>query len=497
MTRSPRHSGIRRFVIATVASLAVVFTITVVLCVVYIEDLVRYRYMSLICSEDDEAQARGVSYLILHADDPKVIAHAESMLPDADDRCFDALVHGLTQAEVWGPRFEAGWVRYLTRQVNQPNPARRTHLAVELGKLLWKRGPHADDPRLVDVVRQLLNDDEDQVRLNALSAAAALPGSQRAELIRIVADDHVPEIAKHAWIMLNLLGEGDELDRPAAVPDAYLAQRPIAPPDDAADVVHQLAWLEKIPTAGVPSAEMTDDTPDLIRIHSVRVSQEATPTDLMRVFNAEAPETRDLACITALKRFTPEQNRELAKELILRFTNAYRMSGAILAGLLPIEALDERLIELLRSRAESGDDWIVQQHYKLALAMHRLLPEPPAPGGFDPRALMGRRDIPKTTMILALAHTGDLAGFDWLLNPFAEPPADLVLVFDALRYWPVVRRYLPDAPEFSYWADESVQRMEIEVLRDWYLLNRPTLVFDPTTRQFNAEGAEDTEQKRD
>lgn len=490
MPPTTRHSGIRRFVIASIASLAIVFTVTIVLCIVYIDDLVRIRYMSLICSDDDEQQARGVSYLITHADDPKVIASADAMLPDADDRCFDALVHGLTVAGVWGPNFEAGWVRYLTMQVDQPDPNRRTHLAVELGKLLWKRGPHSDDPRLVDVVRQLLADDDAQVRLNALSAAAALPSSQRTELIRIVVGDDEPEIAKHAWIMLQLLGESESIERPANIPPAYFDERPIAPPDDAADVVHQLAWLEKIGVGAVPMPDLTDDTPDLIRLHSVRVGEDATPDDLLRVFNADAPEMRDLACVTAIARFTDEQNRELAKELILRFTNAYRTSGAILAGLLPTEAIDERLFELLQLRADSGDDWIVQQHYKLALAMHGL-----AQDGFNPQALMGRRDIPKTTMIFALAHTGDLAGFDWLLNPFAEPPVDLVLVFDAMRYWPVVRRYLPDAPEFSYWATAPVQRTEIEVLRDWYLLNRPSLKFDKATRQFTTESTEDTESK--
>lgn len=485
MTPSPRHFGIRRFAIATIASLAVVFTVTVVLCIVYIDDLVRIRYMSLICSTDDEQQARGVSYLITHADDQKVIADADAMLPDADDRCFDALVHGLTVAGVWGPNFEAGWVRYLTKRVDQPDPNRRTHLAVELGKLLWKRGPHSDDPRLVEVVGQLLEDDDAQVRLNALSAAAALPSSQRRDLIRTVAGDDEAEIAKHAWIMLNLLGADEGVERPANIPAAFYAQRPAAPPDDAADVVHQLAWLEKIGIAAVPTPDLSDDTPDLIRLHIVRVGEDSTPEDLMRVFNADAPEMRDLACMTAIARFTDEQNRELAKELILRFTNAYRTSGAILAGLLPTEALDERLLELLRLRAESGDDWIVQQHYKLALAMHGL-----APDGFNPQSLMGRRDIPKTTMILALAHTGDLAGFDWLLNPFAEPPVDLVLVFDAMRYWSVVRRYLPDAPEFSYWATAPVQRTEIEILRDWYLLNRPSLKFDKATRQFTAKNPE-------
>ena len=490
MTTAPRHSGIRRFVVASIASLAVVFTVTVVLCIVYIDDLVRIRYMGLICSEDDEQQARGVSYLITHADDPDVIAAADAMLPDADDRCFDALVHGLTVAGVWGPNFEAGWVRYLTRQVDQPDPDRRTHLAVELGKLLWKRGPHSDDPRLVGVIRELLGDDEAQVRLNALSAAAALPTGQRVELIRIVAGDDEPEIAKHAWIMLRLLGEGEGVARPTNIPEAFFDERPAAPPDDAADVVHQLAWLEKIGVAAVPMPELTDDTPDLIRLHAVRVGEDAKPDDLMRVFNADAPEMRDLACVTAILRFTPEQNRELAKELILRFTNAYRTSGAILAGLLPTEALDDRLLELLRLRADSGDDWIVQQHYKLALAMHGL-----ADDGFRPQSLMGRRDIPKTTMILALAHSGDLAGFDWLLNPFAEPPVDLLLVFDAMRYWPVVRRYLPDAPEFSYWATAPVQRTEVEALRDWYLLNRPSLEFNETKRQFTTEGTEDTESK--
>ena len=58
------------------------------------------------------------------------------------------------------------------------------------------------------------------------------------------------------------------------------------------------------------------------------------------------------------------------------------------------------------------------------------------------------------------------------------------MVFDQLRYGPVLRRYLPGLPEFWAWADRDRQRFQIDVIRDWYLLHRHELEFDSAGRVF-------------
>ncbi len=82
-----------------------------------------------------------------------------------------------------------------------------------------------------------------------------------------------------------------------------------------------------------------------------------------------------------------------------------------------------------------------------------------------------------TTVLLAMLHRGGDArrrALDFLFNPRGEPVLDLIELFDRLRWWHVVRRYLPEplaerAP-FWVWADEELEAFQLDVLRDGYLL---------------------------
>ena len=49
---------------------------------------------------------------------------------------------------------------------------------------------------------------------------------------------------------------------------------------------------------------------------------------------------------------------------------------------------------------------------------------------------------------------------------------DLIDLLVHKRWWRVLKKYLPaDAPlDLSLWADEEVQQFQIDVLRNWYLL---------------------------
>jgi hypothetical protein len=60
----------------------------------------------------------------------------------------------------------------------------------------------------------------------------------------------------------------------------------------------------------------------------------------------------------------------------------------------------------------------------------------------------------------------------------------LPVLMDEFRYQRILRRYLPQMPGVWLWADRSVQRFQADVVREWYLLMRPGLVWNAATQQF-------------
>jgi hypothetical protein len=438
--------------------------LTVVVAYANRDALIRWRYMSWLSSDDPKSAERGVSYLIRHAGEPAVMDHVRSLMRDCDDRTFDRLVAALSTAGHWGSNLHEGWVRYLVRRLEGADPRQRGAIAVELGKLRWRRLPGHDDPRLAPAIQKLLGDPDGFVRLNALSAAACLPDPSRVKLVESMLNDPEPEVARHASIMREILAGAD--------PPASSTL-----PSEANSTLRQLAKLELMParSADIPIAS---GMPAMIRLQAVRVSRLSQPADLSDVFDEPEAALRDLACWAATQRFTPGECRELAKELIASFSPRQRMAGAMLGGM---AEKDGRLMELLAYRAEQGDDWTVQQHYRLALAMQGVAPE-----GFEPISLLGKDRFPHTTLLMAMVHMGRLEAIDWLLEPFGSPPVDLRLVLDTLRFQHVLMRYVP-MPAVGYWADPPTQARQIDYLRDWHLIRRPELVFDPARRRFTSQ----------
>lgn len=424
--------------------------------------LARWYYMAKLASAEDEQAIRGVNYLARHVDDPLVMDHARRLMRDGDDRTFDRVVLALSSAGTWGPNVADGWLRHLAGRIDSPDAKQRSAIAVELGKIAWLKRPGADDPRLLRTVQKLIADPDASVRLNALSAAACLKGDPRMKMVRSAAKDSEQVVARHATIMLQLLTN--------AVP----SEESPALPAEANSTLRQLAKLEIMPAK---SAEMTiaADAAPMIRLQTVRVSRTSQPADLMPVFDAPESTLRDLACLAALERFTADQCRELAKDLIASFSAPQRKAGAILGGMVQ---KDGKLLELMRYRAGQSEDWVVQQHYKLGLWMQGH-----AAPGFDPAALLANEKMERTTLILALLHMGRLEGMDWLLNPFGSPPVDLRVALVTARFGHVMARYLP-APSIGYWADAKVQLLQVDRLRDWHLIHRPDLAFDSKQRRF-------------
>ncbi len=491
----------RRFLIigiVSVITMVIALAITVALGVYYTDHVVRAVYLHRLQSEDPVDREKGVMYVQRHAgQDPALDAALRDILKTDDETLFYAVVRGLAGAGEWGPQYGEPWLRYAKRLIESDQPARRLDAAVQLGRLTYEGGRLADHPRTAELIGELLIDDDADVRFNALLAAANLPPDAVAPLLTRATRDREPLIARHAWIIRGLrrLGEADR-DWPALIADArpavapaivYAGRRlgadlpapapPTDPPPDASDAVKQLAHLESLPTSGA-MIEINDEMPDLIRLQAVRASATATPRDLMWVFESEIAAVRDLACVIAFERFDPSQVRELADALLRSFNRRQRMAGGILAGMLQP---DEERVELMKLRLDRDRDWLVRVHMRLGLAMlDRAEP------GFVHVAtgLLTRDDVPRTTIIMALLHMGRLDGTDYLLDPFAPAPVELTMVFDQLRFGPVLRRYLPPLPEFRVWADRDRQRFQIDVIRDWYLLHRHDLAFDDATHVF-------------
>ncbi|MBI1370662.1 MAG: hypothetical protein GC162_18650 [Planctomycetes bacterium] len=466
MSHPRPRKNLRRILRSSIITVLLVAGLTVLLAIRHADDLVRYSMMNRLCSSDPAKRDSAVMYVIAHINEPATLDRAKSMLDGADDACFDNIVRALAAAGAWGPGVGRPWLRYLSHRVDSGIAIQRSAIAVELGKTLWQRRPYHDDPSIPPLIEKLMIDKEPDVRFNALSAAACLPEPQRSKLLEQAASDPEAVIADHANIMLKLLAG-----------EPPVAPGPDAPAATANEMVKRLAALESMPTNST-RIEITPDMPDLIRLQAVRVSQTAMPDDLRRVFNADQPTTRDLAVLTAIDRFTPDQCRELAKELIMSFEDNSRMAGAMLGGM--VEP-DDDLMKFLKLRAEKSESWIVQQHYNLALLMQGQTVDK-----FDPVSLLAQPKVPRTTITMALLYLGNLEGADWMFNPFGDPPVALELLFDQLRYWPVVHHFLPGAPKFNCYAAPELERQQVDVLRDWYLLMRPGLRFDTKTHTFAA-----------
>lgn len=218
---------------------------------------------------------------------------------------------------------------------------------------------------------------------------------------------------------------------------------------------------------------LTGDKPPLLRVLTVAVDAEPHIGDLRPAFESALPTLRDLAAVVAADKFEDEKLAGMAESLLRDYNDHAKMGGAILAGLAGVQR------DLLHKRAAAEDVWAVQQVMRLGLWMQGEGDAEERDGW--PSSLLMRDDVPRTTVLLAMMHRGRVRdALDHLLAPRGQPPVDLVELLAELRWWHVLRRYLPDdAPPFWLWADPQLKRFQIDVLRDWWLLNRGCLTPAP------------------
>lgn len=451
--------------------------VTFALAALFMNDIRRYYHLSHLCDHDGSRRAAAMRYIIGQLGEPKVLAGAQAALEKADRRCFDDIVHGLAVAGRWGPGFGPPWVRYLSERAADGNPEQRCRIAVELGKMLWLRQPCHDDARIPPAIEGLMADEDPNVRMNALSAAACLPEPRRSEAIRAAENDPNERVKTRASYLLHGI-----IQRLDAMPHIHKELDKIDPD------MRLLAQMESVDGLWKP-IDITEDMPPMVRLQAVRVSTTSVPEDLWPLLGSDASVMRDLACTVATQRFDAAQCRALARKLIGAFDDSRRMSGVMLAALTDGTTSDAGLMIALRVRAGHPGSWLVEQHCKLALWM---LGEPPP--DFDPFLLIQHLRMPRSTMVMATLRAGHLEALDWLLNPFGEPPAGgiegLRILLGEYRYWHVLRRSFDPRivglaiHRFPLWTDQATQRGQLEFMRDDYLIYRPLLRFDPQRKVF-------------
>jgi len=228
-------------------------------------------------------------------------------------------------------------------------------------------------------------------------------------------------------------------------------------------------------------ARIPDDAPLLLRVAAAGREFGPSVQTLEPAYRSELPTLRDIACVRTLAGLPgsdPGAIEALTQSLLADYNDDAKKSGAILAG------MTRTNLDLLRKRYEAEDMPDVRVVMRLGLWMAGdgdILTPAVA------RSLLGREDLGVgSNVLLAMLHRGleDPAAareaLDYLLNPRGDPSIDLVELFDKFRWWYVMQAYLPrlfdePAPPFWLWADTELQRFQIDVLRDWYLIQRHTL----------------------
>lgn len=267
--------------------------------------------------------------------------------------------------------------------------------------------------------------------------------------------------------------------------DAAIKQSDIVTIAD--DPVAWLACVEGVPLAYEqkrgprsnigPPAEVHEQ----IRLAMLRAMEQPTVDDLLPLFLSEKSTIRDQACIIAVDRLPADQIALLIRRLmqpvdlkgdplkpVYRYHDGAKLSAAMLSGMTGQEtALLQRMAVDFADRA--GIIEIIQ----LALWMQKL--PVPGIGNMQTRAeqLLARDDLPYSTVLLALLHQREPVALERLLTPRGDQQPRLLPLLDEDRWWFVVEHYLPkDAPRLWVWADNELARFQLDLLRNWHVVNR-------------------------
>ncbi len=355
-------------------------------------------------------------------------------------------------------------LRRLVRQAEQGTPAQRAAIAQQAGAWALEERAVCRSGGFEALLDVLMREGRSGVRLRALRTNLLIG---RAEMPGDLANDDDPLIARHAHIIESLTGA-------CACPwptDVLMPPDWRGLPDEAGRVLGRYESA----APGSLAVDSFEGLPDLALVFAVRAAREATVDDLWPALGSEHASVRHAALLVAVERFDEAACEQLARDLMGTSHDEHRMSGALLVGLLgePGHVVED---QWRRERV-----WLVRQH--LAAARYMLGVDDGWADG-PAQGLLVRRDFADSAVWLAMLHRGDRRALDGVFKPFESNAGELVDLLDRRRFVFVLRRYVPELPEFWLYAEVDTQRDMADMLQDWYLLHRNRLVFDEGARVF-------------
>ncbi len=253
------------------------------------------------------------------------------------------------------------------------------------------------------------------------------------------------------------------------------------------DPVAWLASIEGVPAALAQGRGQLVKTPppaqvhDQIRLAYVRAMEKPAVADLLPLCLSESATVRDQACVIAAKRLSSEQVGELARILVkpvnlkggpdqpvYRYDDGAKRSAAMLLGL-----TGEQPVLLRQMASDFGSLPGIIEIVQLGLWMQNQSIEGVPDMAARARQMLFRDDLPISTVLLALIHMKDPIGMEMLLIPRGDQNPRLLKLLDEERWWFVLEHYLPaQAPRLWVWADNELARFQLDLLRNWYVVNR-------------------------
>lgn len=237
-----------------------------------------WHRLGYLTSHDLRKREAALNYVIQRGPhNPAVIAGAVRKLDVGDQQNFLQIINALDRARAWRRSNvpDDPWLRWLGILSRDPRTLARVMTARRLGDL--KDLP--DDPRVRSLVERLQNDAEDDVRYNALVAAAELAGRAKSldawkPLLACGAEDPNAQIARQGWVFLGLFritgeAKADWKAAPPAVAAAMIWAKLFENPSDPAIAIEAL----RDPAA-----------PDLVRAVAAYALHQSPRADAQSVF---------------------------------------------------------------------------------------------------------------------------------------------------------------------------------------------------------------------
>lgn len=422
--------------------------------------------------------------------DPAIQQAVIAALETEDQTIFLDVVATLDSAGLWLPdRVPCdAWLRWVkVIAANDPGDEEARIASRVLAAERLAQATHCASPAAAAFLGDLAAAaDHPDVRYNALITAAILaphfspsdgvaPPASRSRpsdnpfasvILHLAADEEVI-IAEQAWILAGLLriaptaGEetavsGDDLSAgDAAAREAYLRR-----------TTYARQWAQ---TRSATAATAATKLPVPV-LEIERLDGDARLDAIELLLRSDVAPQRDVGCVLAAKHLDQEQLVAIITQLLNDEDIDSIRSGVMLWA----------ITDPKTRTADSMATQITEVSEKHTLAVEPLVHLAHWIRGDKPEVddiadlLFTRDELPMSTTALALLQQDRLAiVLDHLLNPTGQPPVDLFDLLIDHQWWRVLAPHLPDdARWIDMDAGYEAQRFGIDVLRNWYLLDR-------------------------